>query len=128
MEYEWYETIRNTACYHQTPFNFVLIAEQLLNNNVELTEEVNMMIAEQNKQRNSSENKKVNRIMRTEAKVFTPNRVCNGEEYDEILLIDDENYVDDADNGDIVEKKENGWTMPKKHVAIEKSLKNMRQN
>ena len=32
--------------YHQTPFNISLIVEQLLNNNVELIEKVNMMVAE----------------------------------------------------------------------------------
>ena len=56
MKCGWHETIRNAVYCHQTPFNIELIVEQLLNNNVELIEKVNMMIAEQNKQRKSSDN------------------------------------------------------------------------
>ena len=38
-------------------------------------------------------------------------------------MIDNESDMDDADNNDVVEKKEKGWITPKKHTAIEKSLK-----
>ena len=31
--------------------------------------------------------------------------------------------MDDKDNKGIVEKKENGWNTPKKHMAIDESLK-----
>ena len=72
------------------------------------------MIAEQNKQRNSSENG-INQIIRAEAKEFISNRLCNGKEDDERTLIENENDVDDADNKCVVEKKENGWIIPKTH-------------
>ena len=45
------------------------------------------MIAEQNKQRNSSENG-INQIIRAEAKEFISNRLCNGKEDDERTLIE----------------------------------------
>ena len=56
-------------CYHQTPFNVALIVEQLSTNDVDLTEKkMNMIIDEQNKQWNVSENNDVNQTMRAEAK------------------------------------------------------------
>ena len=68
IKYGWHETIGNIVYCHQTSFNIVLIVEQLINNNVELTEKVNMMVAEQNKQRNTRENNTVDQMMRAEAK------------------------------------------------------------
>ena len=46
MKHGWCEKIKNTVCYHQTPFNIALIVEKMLNTNVDLTEKVNMMIDE----------------------------------------------------------------------------------
>ena len=112
-EHGWCETIRNAACCHQTSFNISLIVEKLLNNNVELTEKVNMMMTEQNKQRNTSENNKDNQMARAEEKDFSPNRVADGKEHDERTLIDDENDVDDKGDEDVVEKKQDVWIVPK---------------
>ena len=49
MNHEQCEAIRNAVHYHQTPFNVALIVEQFFIDNVDLTEKVKMMIAEQNK-------------------------------------------------------------------------------
>ena len=123
IKYGWHETIGNIVYCHQTSFNIVLIVEQLINNNVELTEKVNLMIAEQNKQRNTSGNNKVNQMILAEAKEFTPNRLDNVKECDERQLIDNEIDMDDKDNKDFLEKRGKGWITPKKHMPIEKSLK-----
>ena len=52
-------------------------------------------------------------MMRAEAKECVPNKLCNGKEYDERTMIDNENDMDYTDNDDVVEKKENGWILPK---------------
>ena len=43
--------------------------------------------------------------------------------HDERTMTDGANGMDDTENEDAVEKKENGWIIPKKYVAIEKSFK-----
>ena len=45
MKYGWYEKIKNAVYYHQMMFNIAFIVEKVLNNNVHLTEKVNVMLA-----------------------------------------------------------------------------------
>ena len=122
MKHEWCQTIKNALHYHQMPFNIVFIVHQLLNNNVDLTEKVKMMIAKQNKQWNASENNKANQIIRPEAKEFIQNKLDNGKEYDKRKLKSNKSDMNDKDNKDVVEHKENGDCI-KKHMPIDKILK-----
>ena len=72
-----------------------------------------MMAGEQNKKWNSSDNNKVNQIIRAKEKDFTSNRLDNSKEHYERTLKNNENNMDDKANNDIVEKKENVWIVSK---------------
>ena len=76
MECGWHQTINNTVCYYQTPYDIALILEQVSNYNILLREKIEMEKDTSTKQNNmiSDENSYASKLCAT-ANEHAPKRL-----------------------------------------------------
>ena len=115
MKYGWCKTLNNTVCHYQTPFDIVLILEQVSNYNVILTEQLGI-----EKDTRRQKNERIGDV-----KTFESNLNAKAKDYMH------EGHEEKKNNNERDEtEKEKEWLQPKKGMTMKHvwEMQGMKEN